>query len=317
MLCCATFPLIWVGGLVTTYDAGMAVPDWPSTYGYNLFLYPWTTWLFGPFDLLVEHGHRLLGALAGMLTIGLFISAGLSERRLWVICLCGFALMAVIGQGVLGGMRVLLDQRQLAMIHGCTGPGFFALAGSIAVVTSRPWRMAKDFPSVDRSTFAAATLTFFLAYVQLIFGALLRHPSVDGGPHWFRLVVLFHVCTALALAAHILTFAWRTLGKYRGEAWITHPTSLLAALIGVQLLLGMGTWVVKYAWPAQLTAFNFAAGYTVTANSLMQSLVVTAHVATGSLILATSAVLAVRIARLTVWKGAAIPFDIRAKGLAL
>ncbi len=64
-----TFPLIWIGGLVTTYDAGMAVPDWPGTYGYNLWLYPWTTWLFGPFDLFVEHGHRLLATVVGMLTI--------------------------------------------------------------------------------------------------------------------------------------------------------------------------------------------------------------------------------------------------------
>ena len=64
-LVCATFPLIWVGGLVTTYDAGMAVPDWPNTYGYNLFLYPWQTWIDGPWDLFIEHGHRLFGALVG------------------------------------------------------------------------------------------------------------------------------------------------------------------------------------------------------------------------------------------------------------
>ncbi len=69
-LACATFPLIWAGGLVTTYDAGMAVPDWPSTFGYNLFLYPWTTWFFGPWDLFIEHGHRLLGALVGLLIYG-------------------------------------------------------------------------------------------------------------------------------------------------------------------------------------------------------------------------------------------------------
>ena len=60
LLCCATFPLIWVGGLVTTYDAGMAVPDWPTTYGYNMFSYPLETWLYGPWDLFIEHGHRLL-----------------------------------------------------------------------------------------------------------------------------------------------------------------------------------------------------------------------------------------------------------------
>src|SRR5437588_9980427 len=61
-LALVTFPLIWVGGLVTTYDAGMAVPDWPGTYGYNLLRYPWQTWLAGPWDLFIEHGHRLLGA---------------------------------------------------------------------------------------------------------------------------------------------------------------------------------------------------------------------------------------------------------------
>src|SRR5438132_1897116 len=70
-LACATFPLLWVGGLVTTTKAGMAVPDWPNTYGYNLFLYPWQTWLAGPWDLFVEHGHRMLAASIGLLTIGL------------------------------------------------------------------------------------------------------------------------------------------------------------------------------------------------------------------------------------------------------
>ena len=65
LVVCLVWPLIWVGGLVTTNDAGMAVPDWPNTYGYNLFLYPYDTWFFGPFDLFIEHGHRLLGAVVG------------------------------------------------------------------------------------------------------------------------------------------------------------------------------------------------------------------------------------------------------------
>ena len=73
-LVCATFPLIWIGGLVTTYGAGMAVPDWPNTYGYNLFLYPWQTWLYGPSKLFIEHGHRLFGSLVGLVTIGFVIS---------------------------------------------------------------------------------------------------------------------------------------------------------------------------------------------------------------------------------------------------
>src|SRR3954453_2556847 len=73
VLAAATFPLLWVGGLVTTTKAGMAVPDWPSTYGYNLFLYPWETWLYGPGDLFIEHGHRLFAALVGLLTIVLVV----------------------------------------------------------------------------------------------------------------------------------------------------------------------------------------------------------------------------------------------------
>src|ERR1051326_8624152 len=67
VLCCATFPLVWVGGLVTSYKAGMAFPDWPTSDGYFLFFYPWLDWLRGPWDLFVEHGHRLLASLVGLL----------------------------------------------------------------------------------------------------------------------------------------------------------------------------------------------------------------------------------------------------------
>src|SRR6187399_93386 len=81
-LALVTFPLIWVGGLVTTYDAGMAVPDWPGTYGYNLLRYPWQTWIAGPWDLFIEHGHRLLGATAGVLTIGFVIAVFAGDGRL-------------------------------------------------------------------------------------------------------------------------------------------------------------------------------------------------------------------------------------------
>ena len=137
-----TFPLIWVGGLVTTYDAGMAVPDWPGTYGYNLFLYPWQTWIAGPWDLLIEHGHRLLGALSGTLTIALVLAVFRWDRRTWMRYFSLGALAAVILQGLLGGLRVLLDDRSLAMIHGCAGPAFLAVCVALCVVTSRTWKQA-------------------------------------------------------------------------------------------------------------------------------------------------------------------------------
>src|SRR5689334_16411672 len=121
-LALVTFPLIWVGGLVTTYDAGMAVPDWPNTYGYNLFLYPWQTWLYGPWELFIEHGHRLLGSLVGMLAIALVVSAWLCRASRAVRWLSVITLAAVVMQGTLGGLRVIEDQIQLAKIHGCFGP---------------------------------------------------------------------------------------------------------------------------------------------------------------------------------------------------
>jgi cytochrome c oxidase assembly protein subunit 15 len=80
-LACATFPLLWVGGLVTTTDSGMAVPDWPNTYGYNLFLYPWKSWITGPWALFLEHSHRLIGATVGMITISLVHRRGPGGRH--------------------------------------------------------------------------------------------------------------------------------------------------------------------------------------------------------------------------------------------
>lgn len=317
MLCCATFPLIWVGALVTTYDAGMAVPDWPSTYGSNLFLYPWQTWVFGPFDLFVEHGHRLLGSLAGLLTIGLLIATFRTRSSPRLRMLAVVALVAVIGQGLLGGARVLMDARTLAMIHGCVGPAFFALTAVLALMTSSRWQaISTRDQQLSRAAFASAAGTAVLAYVQLIFGAMLRHVPVDAGPQWFRIAVIFHVLTALLIAGHVFASGWKTL-RTNANPWILRPTRLLMVLIGFQLLLGTSTWVLKYAWPASIAQYDFAAGFVVTANSLTQSLVTTAHVAVGSLILATSVVLAARMGRLSKWESAKVPFDLPVRGLAI
>jgi cytochrome c oxidase assembly protein subunit 15 len=296
VLCCATFPLVWVGALVTTYKAGMAVPDWPTSYGYNMFAYPWEWWVFGPYDIFMEHGHRLLGSLVGMLTIAFLASTLLTKAPRSVRWLAVAALALVIFQGVLGGMRVLLDERLLAMLHGCTGPAFFALTAVLALVTSQRWQASTETP-IDRATVVAGIATPVLAYVQIVFGALLRHVPNDAGPSWFRIAVIFHVFTALVIAGHVLGFGIKTLRKQTNR-WITSPTTALVVLVGLQLVLGASTWVLKYSWPSALSQYEFAAGYTVTANSLAQALVTTAHVAVGSLILAVSTVLAVRLCRL-------------------
>lgn len=298
LLVFVTFPLIWVGGLVTTYDAGMAVPDWPNTYGYNLFLYPWQTWIFGPWDLLIEHGHRLLGAFAGMITL-VFMAAVLRlDDRRWMNWAAVAAVLLVICQGVLGGARVLLDERTLAMIHGCVGPLFFAYAACLAVVTSHWWRAAesRDWPA-DAKLPSLAVLVASLAYWQLILGAHIRHIPVMATPADFRLAVLFHLFTAVILLVFVMLLVRKTF-RWRAGNDVRRPVLLLGVLMLCQIGLGIGTWVVKYGWPMMGESYSISAQYLVINESLPQTFITTLHVATGSLILATAAVACLRCLRL-------------------
>lgn len=316
LLVCATFPLICVGGLVTSTKAGMAVPDWPTTYGYNLFLYPWQKWLFGPWDLFVEHGHRLLGATVGFVTIGLLISVVRARLPGAIRYAALGALVLVVFQGVLGGVRVLLDRQTLAMLHGCVGPLFFAYAVGLCVVTSPGWRQnglgsetraTKFLGSETRATDTRAAgtgeevlrlrrlslVTAAIVYVQLVLGAQLRHFPVHGTPRAFQVVVLFHLFLAAVVVVHAVLVA-------RAVAGVRDPALLVAGrrlcwLACLQILLGVGAWVVRRAWPGWLADWNLAAGFLVKTHSWPHWLIPTAHAAMGSLILALSAVLALRV----------------------
>jgi cytochrome c oxidase assembly protein subunit 15 len=298
-LALVTFPLIWVGGLVTTYDAGMAVPDWPGTFGYNLFAYPWQTWIAGPWDIFIEHGHRLLGATAGLVAIALVAVAWLNESRRWVFQVALGALILVILQGILGGARVLLDERLVALIHGCVGPLFFAYLAFVVVATSTWWRDTQ--PLADRSghKFArAAWTTVGLAAVQLFLGAIVRHVPLSASVVLFRAAMLLHLVVAGVLTIHLLLTPFRAWQMRKTHRGLAGRGLVLPALVVVQLLLGLGSYVAKYAWPAWLSDYQFAAAFVVQEKSLSQSLVTTAHVANGSLILFCSVLLAVRASRL-------------------
>ena len=110
----ATFLLIVVGGLVTSKGAGMSVPDWPTTYGYNMFLFPYSKWVGGVFW---EHSHRLLATGIGLITLVLASVAFFKEKRVWVRWLAVAAVVGVITQGVLGGLRVTLYKDQIGIFH--------------------------------------------------------------------------------------------------------------------------------------------------------------------------------------------------------
>lgn len=315
LLALVTFVLIWVGGLVTSYDAGMAVPDWPGTYGYNLFLYPWQTWITGPWDVFVEHGHRLLGALAGVLTILLVLAVFRWDQRVWVRHFSLGALAAVILQGCLGGFRVLLDDRQLAMLHGCAAPAFFALSVALCVVTSRTWKnpssmlsaAARQVPrppgtgaAAPDSMFSRVTLaTTVAAYVQLVIGALVRHVPVPSSPSFIRLTLLAHLIVAGVVAALIGVAAWLVFrGRNRHPA-LRVPAGMLVALILCQLVLGCAAWVVNYDWPTWMPELPITARYTtIESRTSLRPVTVTAHAAMGSLVVAASILLTLRAYRL-------------------
>lgn len=307
LLCGATFPLIWVGGLVTTYNAGMAVPDWPSTYGYNLLAYPPATWFFGPWDLFIEHGHRLLGATVGLLAIAFAASVFICDPRRWMRASAVIALALVIVQGGLGGTRVLLDERQLAMVHGCLGPAFFGYSVALAVFTSRLWHDADPAETpAGGKLHRLAFMTVALAYLQLVLGAQLRHIPIMASPRAFQAAVVFHLATGLIVAGHALALTRHIVCHARSQRALLRPAVLLSGLIFCQLLLGPASWVVKYGWPGWLAELPLTAAHTIHANGMVQSLIVTGHVALGSLVIAAAVLVFVRSLRLLRTKTVAI-----------
>src|SRR5205085_12598368 len=133
----ATLLLIGSGGMVTSEGVGLAVPDWPTTFGYNMFLFPASKWIGGMF---FEHTHRLIASNVGFLTIVLAAWLWFVDPRRWGRILGVAAVSAVIVQGVLGGLRVTMLKDEIGIFHACLAQAFFGLIVIIALVTSRSWR---------------------------------------------------------------------------------------------------------------------------------------------------------------------------------
>ena len=293
MVTVLTFPLIWLGGLVTTHDAGMAVPDWPGTFGYNLFLYPISAWLYGPFDLFVEHGHRLLASVVGLFAIGLCIVAYRNETRRWLVVTCFLFLAAIISQGILGGVRVLFDARTLAMIHGCSGPLVFALGAFIAMASSQRWNQAARFVGPN-GIGKVAVFLFVLSIGQLFVGAHLRHSLPTWLPTFFMSLVHTHLLMATLILLAIVGLAfWVRRPANRSYTELRNPSNALLAIVVIQIVLGFATWVANYATPwIELTPW--LARYTVQGKGYWESMIITGHQATGSLLIVCSLWMACR-----------------------
>jgi cytochrome c oxidase assembly protein subunit 15 len=279
----------------------MSVPDWPGTYGYNLFRYPLTLWLSGPWDLFIEHGHRLLGSAAGLITILLMVTTWRADHRPWVRWYTVGCLGLVIAQGILGGMRVLLNETLLARIHGCVGPLFLVAGVGAAAITSHWWSEAMPVHATKATAvfMRLAWITAGVAYLQLVLGAHVRHVQASWSPNTYRIIVLAHLLGAVVLTGHTLAMFFMSIcnRQIRDHRLLLRPVLWLVALLFGQLLIGAGVWRLKYDWPAWIPQPTWLRGYTVTAESMLQSVTVTVHVAAGSLIVATAVLLAVRSSR--------------------
>ncbi len=177
--CVATLFLICSGGMVTSKGVGLAVPDWPTTFGYNMFLFPVSKWVGG---ILFEHTHRLIASAVGFLTIILTIWLWRSESRKWVRNLGVIALGAVVLQGVLGGLRVTMLKDEIGIFHACLAQGFLGLVVLIAVTTSRFWKTLANVvvdPKKIRTIETIAITTTVAIYAQLALGATMRHQHRD------------------------------------------------------------------------------------------------------------------------------------------
>jgi cytochrome c oxidase assembly protein subunit 15 len=285
----ATFLLLVAGGIVTSHEAGLAVVDWPNSYGYNMFLYPLARMTGG---IYYEHAHRLLGSLVGLTTLVLVVHLLRTDPRPWLKRTAGAALVLVVVQGILGGLRVTgrftlstspaetEPSLLLAVVHGVTGQVFFALMTVLAVFTTRRWRQSGE-PAIAPAAGLERILARLLAgslLVQLVLGAILRHEASG---------LLVHVTMAVVVVALAVSLGVLVIHLHGTLAPLPRYGRLLLVLGGLQVGLGLGA----------LAAVG--AVRTGGAPRPADLILTTAHQATGALLLGCAVSLLAWLQRLT------------------
>jgi len=296
-----TVLLVLAGSLVTSTDSGLSVPDWPTTYGWNMFTFPPSKWVGG---ILYEHGHRLIASTVGFLTILLAVWLGVSDPRRWMKRLGIAALGAVIAQGVLGGLTVMFFlPPAVSTAHAGLAEIFFCMTVAIALFTSPRWIEGYAGGAVDDTGLRRlATATTALIYCQILVGATMRHtgaglaipdfPLMFGHlwpTHWDPKIAIHfaHRAGALLVLIAVAATSSTVWQRYRASVHdeLTRPALLLAALVVVQITLG---------------ALTVLSRRDVWINSV--------HVVCGALVLTTSLVLTLRT-----WRVKFAPYAVRLK----
>jgi len=278
LLALCTLLLIVAGAMVTSTGSGLAVPDWPTTYGQNMFTFPPSKWVGGIF---YEHVHRLIASAIGFLTIVLAVWLHKTESRRWLRKLGWTALALVIAQGILGGLTVrFFLPTPISVLHGCTAQTFFCITIAIAVFTSRSWltpHLRIESPGRPAMTHAAIALTA-VVFVQLVLGAIMRHtesglaildfplangrivpdvsgPALEQYNETRRMGHFLPEVTAAQVVYHMAHRFWAVvvaivLLATMSMALIRHGNIRairLPALVGIALLcvqIGLGAWTV-------------------------------------------------------------------------
>ena len=270
----ATFFLIVAGALVTSNDAGLSVPDWPTSFGSLYKLPP----MVG--GIKYEHTHRMIAEFIGLLIIGIAVWTARVERRHWMRVLGWTALAAVIAQGIIGGITVKLGLLWwTSTAHATLGQMIFCIVVAMALFTSRGWMQSSDAIAeqpVWPSTPTLAALAAGCVWVQLILGAAFRHYGMKLLPH------LIGACVVTAVVCWMVV---RVLSLYGRVDQLRRPAQLVLALLMVQLGLGFCAYLTRLRW-----------GH----NTMEQIMVVStvAHVAWGALVLAATVVLAIQTRRM-------------------
>ena len=290
----AVFLLLVTGGLVTSLESGLAVPDWPNSFGHNMLLYPISQMKGG---IYYEHAHRLFGMLVGVTALVMLGVVWREDSRRLVRMLAMAFILIVCAQGLLGGLRVtgnitsatsgteLRPSTLLAIVHGMFGQIVFATACVIACIASTSWKSTTPAIAVaDAGRVRALPIMLLCALlVQLFLGASYRHlqvPPHDGlpaqHPSW---PIWFHIAGAIV----VLVLAVITGALAGSRARNIKPVRILGKglvhAVGLQVALGVGALVVVL-----IRVDEKIPGYEV--------LVTSAHQALGALLLAMTAMLA-------------------------
>jgi heme a synthase len=281
---CATLVVITAGALVTSNDAGLSVPDWPTSFGYLVKIPHFVG------GVRYEWSHRMVAGTLIFLTLSIAIWTLLVERRRWLRWLAIGAFCTVVVQAIIGGLTVrLLQPPVVSTAHATVAQTFFCIAVAIALFTGRKWVEEQPQVEIDSRRPSLSMLTWlsiFVLYVQLILGGMFRHHGMSWWPH-----VLNAVTVSFVLAWTVV----RALSVYSHIEAVRRPAIVMLSLLITQLCLGFTAFLTRVAW-----------GRDAAQPELPMVVSTVVHVAVGALLLATTVVLAIQV-----WRHVPVAFEER------